>query len=60
MTETEKRIILDILHYGEYLTDIDIQAKNGDWYRIRNIAYEGKVWYLTMKNGIAQELKQIV
>lgn len=49
----------DIIHYGTIVTDDDIESKDGDFIRIRIIAYEGNIYYHKMVNGNVVEFKMI-
>ena len=42
---------MDIIRYGEYLADDEIENSNDDFIRIRVIKYDGKMYYHKMVNG---------
>ena len=48
-----------ILRYGQYLTDSNIQDSNENYIRIRNIEYDGKIYYLEMVNGEVKNFQRI-
>ena len=54
-----EKLIFELIHYGEYLTNENIHTWNGNWIRIMNIKYNGQVWCYIMQNGQTKELKRI-
>ena len=52
-------MVKTILRYGQYLTDSNIQDSNGNYIRIRNIEYDGKIYYLEMVNGEVKNFQRI-
>lgn len=57
--EEFRNFSMDLMRYGEYLEDKNLETKEGIFVRITIIKYENNLWYHEMRNGFTTKISRL-